>query len=143
MLVSTKEIEVRYAETDQMGVVYHANYLVWMEVGRTTLIQDLGFNYAEMEKDGVISPVMDIQISYKKPLRYGEKATVKTWIDEYDGLRVIYGYEILTMDGEIAVTATSKHVCVKKENFRPIIIRKLYPDWHNAYENAKKVVDGL
>jgi acyl-CoA thioester hydrolase len=138
MLVSTKEIEVRYAETDQMGVVYHANYLVWMEVGRTTLIQDLGFNYAEMEKDGVISPVMDIQISYKKPLRYGEKATVKTWIDEYDGLRVIYGYEILTMDGEIAVTATSKHVCVRKENFRPIIVRKLYPDWHNAYENAKK-----
>lgn len=138
MLVSTKEIEVRYAETDQMGVVYHANYLVWMEVGRTTLIQDLGFNYAEMEKDGVISPVMDIQISYKKPLRYGEKAIVRTWIDEYDGLRVIYGYEILTMDGEIAVTANSKHVCVKKENFRPIIIRKLYPDWHNAYENAKK-----
>jgi acyl-CoA thioester hydrolase len=109
-----------------------------MEVGRTTLIQDLGFNYAELEKDGVMSPVMDIQISYKKPLRYGEKATVKTWIEEYDGLRVIYGYEILTMDGEIAVTATSKHVCVKKENFRPIIIRKLYPDWHNAYENAKK-----
>jgi acyl-CoA thioester hydrolase len=138
MLVSTKEIEVRYAETDQMGVVYHANYLVWMEVGRTTLIQDLGFNYAEMEKDGVISPVLDIQISYKKPLRYGEKATVKTWIDEYDGLRVSYGYEILTMDGELAVTAVSKHVCVKKENFRPVIIRKLYPDWHYAYENAKK-----
>jgi acyl-CoA thioester hydrolase len=138
MLVSTKEIEVRYAETDQMGVVYHANYLVWMEVGRTTLIQDLGFNYAEMEKDGIISPVLDIQISYKKPLRYGEKAIVKTWIDEYDGLRVSYGYEILTMDGELAVTALSKHVCVKKENFRPVIIRKLYPDWHNAYEKAKK-----
>jgi acyl-CoA thioester hydrolase len=138
MLVSTKEIEVRYAETDQMGVVYHANYLVWMEVGRTTLVQDLGFNYAEMERDGIISPVMDIQISYKKPLRYGEKAIVKTWIDEYDGLRVSYGYEIFTMDGEIAVTAVSKHVCVKKENFRPVIIRKLYPDWHNAYEKAKK-----
>jgi acyl-CoA thioester hydrolase len=138
MLVSTKEIEVRYAETDQMGVVYHANYLVWMEVGRTTLVQDLGFNYAEMERDGIISPVMDIQISYKKPLRYGEKAIVKTWIDEYDGLRVSYRYEIFTMDGEIAVTAVSKHVCVKKENFRPVIIRKLYPDWHNAYEKAKK-----
>jgi acyl-CoA thioester hydrolase len=138
MLVSTKEIEVRYAETDQMGVVYHANYLIWMEVGRTTLIQELGFNYAEMEKDGVISPVLDIQISYKKPLRYGEKAIVKTWIEEYDGLRVSYGYEIFTMDGKIAVTAISKHVCVKKENFRPVIIRKLYPDWHNAYENAKK-----
>ncbi|MHC0035526.1 acyl-CoA thioesterase [Pseudoneobacillus sp. C159] len=138
MLVSTKEIEVRYAETDQMGVVYHANYLVWMEVGRTALISDLGFNYAEMERDGVISPVIDIQVSYKKPLRYGEKATVQTWIEDYDGLRVTYGYEILTEDGELAVTGQSKHVCVKKDSFRPIIIRKLYPIWHEAYENAKK-----
>jgi acyl-CoA thioester hydrolase len=138
MLVSKKEIEVRYAETDQMGVVYHANYLVWMEVGRTTLISDLGFSYAEMERDGIISPVIDIQVSYKRPLHYGEKATVHTWIEEYDGLRVTYGYEIFTKDGEIAVTGQSKHVCVKKESFRPIIIRKLYPIWHEAYENAKK-----
>jgi acyl-CoA thioester hydrolase len=138
MLISTREVEVRYAETDQMGVVYHANYLVWMELGRTKLIQDLGFNYAEMEKDGIISPVLDIQISYKKPLRYGEIAKVHTWIDEYDGLRVSYGYEIFTSDEQLAVTAISKHVCVKKENFRPISVRKLYPDWHAAYEKAKK-----
>jgi acyl-CoA thioester hydrolase len=138
MLVSTKEVEVRYAETDQMGVVYHANYLVWMELGRTKLIQDLGFNYAEMEKDGIISPVLDIQVSYKKPLRYGEVAKVQTWIEEYDGLRVSYGYEIYTQEEELAVTAISKHVCVKKDTFRPISIKKLYPDWHNAYENAKK-----
>jgi acyl-CoA thioester hydrolase len=138
MLISTREVEVRYAETDQMGVVYHANYLVWMELGRTKLIQDLGFNYAEMEKDGIISPVLDIQISYKKPLRYGEIAKVHTWIDEYDGLRVSYGYEIFTSDEQLAVTAISKHVCVKKENFRPISVRKLYPDWHDAYEKAKK-----
>lgn len=138
MFISTKEIEVRYAETDQMGVVYHANYLVWMELGRTSLIKELGFNYAEMEKEGIISPVMDIQASYKKPLRYGETATVKTWIEEYDGLRVIYGYEILAADGEVAVTGESKHVCVKKDSFRPISIKRKYPDWHAAYEKAKK-----
>jgi acyl-CoA thioester hydrolase len=138
MLVSSKEIEVRYAETDQMGVVYHANYIIWMELGRTSLIKELGFNYAEMEKDGIISPVMDIQASYKKPLRYGDTATVKTWIEEYDGLRVVYGYEILTDDGEIAVTGESKHVCVKKDSFRPISIKRKYPDWHEAYEKAKK-----
>lgn len=138
MLVSTREIEVRYAETDQMGVVYHANYLVWMELGRTSLIQELGFNYAELEADGIISPVMDIQASYKTPVRYGEKATVKTWIEEYDGLRVVYGYEILTEKGEVAVTGTSKHVCVKKDTFRPISIKRKYPDWHQAYEEAKK-----
>jgi acyl-CoA thioester hydrolase len=138
MLISTKEIEVRYAETDQMGVVYHANYLVWMELGRTQLIKDLGFNYAEMEKDGIISPVIDIQASYKKPLRYGDKAIIKTWIEQYDGFRVTYGYEIFNGSGELAVTGQSKHVCVKKESFRPISIKRSYPDWHEAYEKAKK-----
>jgi len=136
--VVEKQIEVRYAETDQMGVVYHANYLVWMEVGRTQFIKELGFHYADMEKAGVISPVIDLQVSYKKPLHYGETATVKTWIEYYDGIRVTYGYEILTPDGEIAVTATSQHVCVKRDSFRPISIKKYFPDWHEAYEQAKK-----
>lgn len=138
MLVSTKEIEVRYAETDQMGVVYHANYLIWMEIGRTALIKDLGFSYAQMEKDGILSPVVDIQASYKKPLRYGEKAIIKTWIEEYDGIRITYGYEIYKENGELAVTGFSKHACVTKDTFRPIIIRKKFPDWHQAYEKAKK-----
>lgn len=138
MLISKKEVEVRYAETDQMGVVYHANYLVWMELGRTQLIKDLGFSYAEMEQKGIISPVIDINVSYKKPLRYGETALVETWIDYYDGLRVIYGYKMYTPNGEISVEATSSHVCVKKDSFRPIQIKKHYPDWHAAYENAKK-----
>ncbi|UII57900.1 acyl-CoA thioesterase [Cytobacillus spongiae] len=138
MFISTRELEVRYAETDQMGVVYHANYLVWMELGRTKLIQDLGFNYAEMEKDGILSPVIDIQASYKKPLRYGETATIQTWIEEYDGFRVTYGYTILSPNEEIAVTGWSKHVCVKKESFRPISVKRSYPNWHEAYEKAKK-----
>ncbi|PWW25774.1 acyl-CoA thioester hydrolase [Cytobacillus oceanisediminis] len=138
MLISTKEVEVRYAETDQMGVVYHANYLIWMELGRTQIIKDLGFSYAEMEQDGIISPVLDIQASYKKPLRYGQIATIKTWIEEYDGFRVSYGYEIFNDGGELAVTGSSKHVCVKKDSFRPISIKKKYPDWHEAYEKAKK-----
>ncbi|MBA9029114.1 MULTISPECIES: acyl-CoA thioesterase [Bacillaceae] len=138
MLVSEKKIEVRYAETDQMGIVYHANYVIWLEIGRTQLIKDLGFNYAEMEADGILSPVIDIQVSYKKPLRYGEIAIVKTWIESYDGLRVVYGYEILTENAELAVSASSAHVCVKKESFRPISIKRLLPDWHVVYEANKK-----
>jgi acyl-CoA thioester hydrolase len=138
MLVATKEIEVRYAETDQMGVVYHTNYLVWMEIGRTALIQELGFNYAELENEGFIAPVLDIQASYKKPVRYGEKAMVKTWVEDYDGIRTTYGYEILTEDGEVAVTGMTKHVCVKKDSFRPVPFRRVSPEWHEAYEKAKK-----
>lgn len=138
MLVATKEIEVRYAETDQMGVVYHTNYLVWMEIGRTALIQELGFNYAELEKEGFIAPVLDIQASYKKPVRYGEKAIVKTWVEDYDGIRTVYGYEILSEDGEVAVTGMTKHACVKKDSFRPVPFKRVSPEWHEAYEKAKK-----
>jgi acyl-CoA thioester hydrolase len=137
MVVSTSEGVVRYAETDQMGVVYHANYLVWMELGRTGLIKDLGFSYAELEAEGVVSPVIDLQISYKKPLRYGETATMKTWIAKYDGFRSVYEYEIVTPSGELAVSAQSTHVCVKKDSFRPISFRKAYPKWHEAYLAAK------
>jgi acyl-CoA thioester hydrolase len=139
MLISEKKIEVRYAETDQMGVVYHANYLVWMEIGRTKLIEDLGFKYAEMENDGILAPVIDVNISYKQPMKYGETAKIKTWIDEYDGLRVTYGYEILTERDVVAAAGFTKHVCVKRDTFRPISLRKMYPDWHIAYEKAKKI----
>lgn len=136
--VAEKQVEVRYAETDQMGVVYHANYLVWMEIGRAALIEQLGFRYTDMEKEGVLAPVTDLQIAYKKPLRYGEIATVRTWIESYDGIRVTYAYEILTPDGELAATGKTQHVCVKRDSFRPILIRKYFPDWHEAYERAKK-----
>jgi len=138
MLISKKEIEVRYAETDQMGVVYHANYLVWMEIGRTQLIKDLGFSYAQMEKDGVLSPVVEVNVKYKKPLKYGETAIIHTWIEEYNGFKVVYGYEIYNSSGELAIQSSSSHVCVKKESFQPIQLKKTFPDWHEAYINALK-----
>ena len=87
MHISEKQIEVRYAETDQMGVVYHANYIIWMEGGRTQLIQDLGFDYTEMEKEGYIVPVIDLSVQYKKPARYGDTVTVRTWVEEHGRLR--------------------------------------------------------
>ncbi|MYL63895.1 YbgC/FadM family acyl-CoA thioesterase [Bacillus hwajinpoensis] len=138
MYIATTSIDVRYAETDQMGVVYHANYLIWFELGRTALINDLGFRYADMEKEGILSPVMDIKASYKHPVRYGDEVSVKTWVDSYDGLRVNYGYEVINGDGDICVTGESMHTCVKRDTFRPVSIRRKFPEWHQAYENAKK-----
>lgn len=138
MHISIAKIEVRYAETDQMGVVYHANYLVWCEIGRTKLMEDIGFKYSQMEKDGIMSPVINLQLSYKFPTKYGETVEVRTWVDSYNSVKVIYGYEIVNEAGEICVTGTSEHVCVKKESFRPISIRRKFPDWHEAYEKIKK-----
>lgn len=127
-------IEVRYQETDQMGVVYHANYLVWFEIGRTKYVEQLGFSYAEMEKHHVVSPVIDAQVSFKKPVRYGEQASVITWIEKYDGIRTVYGYRIVGGDGETAVTGTSEHVIVDRDTFRPLSLRKAFPEWHKAYQ---------
>lgn len=136
MIVNETRVRVRYSETDQMGVVYHANYLVWMEIGRTNFIEELGFKYADLENDGILAPVLDINVSYKQACKYGETVTVKTWLDYYDGLRIRYGYEIYKESGELAFTGTSTHVCVKKENFRPVSIRRTHPEWHEAYLNA-------
>lgn len=138
MHLSETKIKVRYSETDQMGVVYHANYLIWLELGRTTLVEDLGFNYAEMEKDGVVSPVVDVALSYKKPARYGDTVTIYTWVEDYDGLRTTYGYKIQNEAGDLCLTGKTVHICVRKDNFRPIKFRKVYPEWDAAYNQAKK-----
>ncbi len=132
-----KDIQVRYGETDQMGVVYHANYIIWFELGRTELIHSLGLSYVDMEKKGIISPVIDVRASYKKPVRYGDNASVRTYVKQYDGLRVAYHYEVLKNGSEVCVTGESVHICVRKDSFRPIQIRKHLPEWHEAYEKVK------
>lgn len=139
MFISEKEIEVRYAETDQMGVVYHANYVIWLEIGRTQLIKDLGFTYAGMESDGYISPVTNVNVNYKTSVRYGETVTIRTWVEMHGKLRTTYGYEILHSDGTIASTATSEHVVVKKDNFRPVPLKKVSPEWDAKYMEIAKV----
>lgn len=139
VFVSEKEIEIRYAETDQMGVVYHANYLVWMEIGRTALIQELGFTYAGLEEQGYLSPVTDLSIQYKSAMRYGQTAKVRTWIEKHGRLRTTYGYEILHEDGTIAASGFSEHVLVKKENFRPVSLERIDPTWDAKYHEVKRV----
>lgn len=141
MYISEKEIEIRYAETDQMGVVYHANYLVWMEIGRTAIIKELGFTYAGLEKEGYLSPVIDLSIQYKAAMRYGQTATVRTWIESHGKLRTSYGYEILHEDGTVAATAMTEHVLVKKDSFRPVSLRKIDPVWDAKYKDIARNVE--
>src|SRR5439155_2933329 len=87
-------IRVRYAETDQMGVVYYANYLIWMEVGRGELCRACGFNYRDMEQeDGVLLAVAESNCRYSSPARLDDEVIVKTWIEEAGGRMVKFAYE--------------------------------------------------
>lgn len=138
LFISTREIQLLYADTDMMGVIYHANYLKYFELGRTGLIEDLDFSYLEMENAGYYAPVYDIQITYKKPLRYGDRGFVKTWVEKNDGIKTIYGYTIVNGDNEICAEGTSTHIIVKKDNFRPTSFKKAFPEWFLKYEEIKK-----
>jgi acyl-CoA thioester hydrolase len=135
---STREIQLYYADTDMMGVIYHANYLKFFELGRTGLIEDLGYSYLEMENAGYYAPVYDIQITYKKPLRYGDKAYVKTWVEKNDGIKTVYAYSIVNGEDEVCAEGSSTHIIVKKDNFRPTSFKKAFPEWFLKYEEIKK-----
>ncbi len=92
-------VRVRYAETDQMGVVYHANYLVWFEIGRVEFIRQLGLDYRDMEReDGALIAVIEARARYKAPARYDDELLVRTTLANVRGSVVRFAYEILRAD---------------------------------------------
>lgn len=92
------EFRVRYAETDQMGVVYHANYLVWCEIGRTEFIRWLGMSYAEIERAGIRLAVSDLAVRFHAPARYDDVVRVATTLSNVRSRAVTFEYEITNAD---------------------------------------------
>ena len=120
-----------------MGVVYHANYLVWFELGRSALLDSVGLDYVNLEKEGFVSPVINVEASFKSPVRYGDTVTIKTRLKDYDGLRTTYAYEIQVGD-RVCATGTSVHVLVRTKDARPVSLRSNLPQWHRVYEELKE-----
>lgn len=108
------EIRVRYAETDQMGVVYHANYFVWFEVGRVEFLRQLGFSYREMEQnDGCCIAVVDARCRYKAPARYDDEVLVRTYLKNVRDSLVHFGYELVRVsDGLLLAEGETTHIVV-------------------------------
>jgi acyl-CoA thioester hydrolase len=88
-------VRVRYAETDRMGVVYYANYLVWFEVGRTEWLRDTGWSYREMETDGVALPVIEAHCAYRQPARYDDEIEVVTRATLVTPVRIRFDYDAI------------------------------------------------
>ncbi|SFX59596.1 acyl-CoA thioester hydrolase [Thermoactinomyces sp. DSM 45891] len=126
--VSQSSIQVRYQETDQMGVVYHSNYLVWFEIGRTAYTHDLGYSYRELEKLGVMLPLIEVKANYRAPARYDDEVIVYTTCTEASGSRLIFEYEIKRKrDQVLLTTGHSIHVWVNKEMKR-VNMKEKFPD---------------
>lgn len=110
--VCETRLRVRYAETDQMGVVYHANYFIWFEVGRVEMLRQLGFSYREMEaNDGCCIAVVDARCRYKAPARYDDELVVRTFLKNIRPSLVHFGYELLRVgDGALLAEGETTHV---------------------------------
>lgn len=116
-MISESRIRVRYAETDQMGVVYHANYLVWFEVGRVDFIRTLGMDYRSMEReDGLGIAVVDVSARYKLPARYDDDLIVETRLLAARGAVIKFGYKVVRIaDRAILCEGETVHVVVDRD----------------------------
>ncbi|WP_126971688.1 acyl-CoA thioesterase [Gynurincola endophyticus] len=109
MFVASTPIRVRYADTDQMGVVYHSNYIDYFEAGRTEAIRDLGFTYRDMEAMGIIMPVVEVNCKYLRPAKYDDLVTVKTTLTELPkDHKITFIQEIFNEENKLLVTGTVK-----------------------------------
>ena len=114
MIQSRAKVNVRYAETDMMGVVYHGSYLPWFEVGRTTLMKELGLPYRQLEAEGFRLPVLEMSAKYFRPALYDDELTIVTTLREKPLLRIRLEYEVRRGD-ELLATGLTVHAFVDRE----------------------------
>ncbi len=114
------QIRVRYGETDQMGVVYHGNYALYLEMGRIEWLRKLGISYKKMEEEGVMLPVISLNVNYKKPAIYDDLINVKTQLKNKPTAKIEFEYEITNSSGDILTTASTTLVFIDKKTNKPV-----------------------
>jgi len=131
------KLVVRYAETDKMGIVHHANYFIWFEAARSFIIKKIGLSYADIEnKYGLYLPIISCDCSIRKPNYYDKEVIVKCIIKELIGTRIKFYYEVINEENQLTAYGNTEHVFVNKE-FKPINIKKKLPDIYNKLLELK------
>jgi acyl-CoA thioester hydrolase len=125
--VNETRIRVRYAETDQMGVVYHANHFIWFEVGRVELLRQLGFTYKDMEReDDCFIAVVDARCRYKAPVHYDDEVVVRTYLKHVREKVIHFGYELRKVDtGKLLAEGETTHI-VANAKMKPRALPEKY-----------------
>ncbi|NBI28281.1 acyl-CoA thioesterase [Chengkuizengella marina] len=126
-------VRVRYQETDQMGVVHHGNYLNWFEIGRTEYVREMGYSYSEIEKLGLYLPVVDVQMSFRKPAKYDDVIDIYTKVVEFTNKKIIFEVEVKKGD-DLLVTGKTVHVWLNAE-WRTVRLDEVAPE---LYERLTK-----
>ncbi|MGB0176911.1 MAG: acyl-CoA thioesterase [Owenweeksia sp.] len=119
MFVKRSSLRVRYAETDQMGVVYYGNYPQYFEVGRVEALRTLGMSYRQMEENGIMLPVLTLEIKYIRPALYDDLLTIETRITELPSTRITFHHEIFNEDNNLLTKGLVQLVFLNSSNRRP------------------------
>ena len=125
MKTNKTEQRVFYADTDHGGVVYYSKYLKWFEIGRTELLRDYGFDYANFEEQGLIAPVVEVHCTYKHPAQYNDKILIKTKIEKVGNSSIKFYYEIMKQnDKKLLAEGYTVNVFVNKKTMKSVPIPK-------------------
>ena len=119
--------KVQYYETDMMGITHHANYIRWMEEARIEYLSQIGFSYAEVEKMGIIIPVVSVGGRYRHPTTFSDVISIEVAVTEFSGARVKLSYLMKNADGKTVFEGTSEHAFLTREG-RPVRMKKEYPE---------------
>ena len=133
-VVNETRIRVRYAETDQMGIVYHANHFIWFEVGRVEFLRQLGFSYKEMEKaDNCFIAVVDARCRYKAPAQYDDEIMVRTRLKNIRESVIHFGYELVRVsDGALLAEGETTHIVADAQMRKTILPEKYMKAFREA-----------
>jgi acyl-CoA thioester hydrolase len=132
-VVNDALVRVRYAETDQMGVVYHSNFFIWFEIGRVELLRKIGFSYREMESDGYCLPVAEVRCRYKSPALYDDTLLIRTRMVNLRASLIRFSYEAIRQcDGALLAEGETTHIVVGPEKKKTQLPEKYLSPLRNA-----------
>jgi len=133
------ERRAHYHETDQMGVIYHANYIRWFEEARVDFMNQLGLSYKALEEAGVISPVISMHLDYKASVKFDDLVLIYVDLTLFDGVRMSVRYRVADKaTGQLKCAGESKH-CFINNNGRPMSIKKACPEYYDLYSAAVEI----
>jgi len=134
MICDSTQIRVRYSETDQMGVVYHSNYYSWFDIGRTDWMREAGMSYRDMERRGILLPLLESHCVYLHSAKYDDQLTVHTRITKLRGIRFTVEYEVIRdADGLLLARGSTVHVFTDAD-LKPVNVKKKHPEIYEIFQ---------
>lgn len=134
-MISKSIVNVRYAETDKMGIVHHSVYPIWYELARTDLSKKVGFPYSKMEEVGLMTPLVELNCKYFSPAYYDDELIVTATVSKLTPARIVFYYEVFRKDSNKPInTGYTVHAIVSRD-MKPINTKKIFPEIYQAMEN--------